>query len=139
METGFFHLHSTIAYLVLLGLLLSVIFAIANRPINPLTRKIAKITMILTHIQILAGLALYFVWLTGFQTLAGGSEFMSDPVLRLKAMEHPLMGIIAVILVTIGHSKSKKASDALASKPIIIFYLIALILILSRLPYGNWF
>ena len=139
METGFFHLHSTVAYLVLLGLLVSVIMAVANRPINALTRKIAKITMILTHVQILVGVALYLVWPSGLTTLKTGSEFMSNSELRLRAMEHPLVGIIAVILITIGHAKSKRADDANASKPIIIFYLIALILILSRLPYSNWF
>ncbi|WP_232046781.1 hypothetical protein [Sphingobacterium daejeonense] len=60
---------------------------------------------------------------------------------RFYFLEHPLMMIIAIILITIGYSKSKKILDAKkANQTVLIFYIIALILILSRIPYpvGSW-
>jgi hypothetical protein len=38
---------------------------------------------------------------------------MSDKALRLTSLEHPLINIIAIALITIGWSKHKKAADSL--------------------------
>ena len=67
-------------------------------------------------------------------------DVMKDAMLRLFAVEHPLIMIIAVVLITIGYSKHKKKEEAKAKfKTLSIFYTIALLLILSRIPWGNWF
>ncbi|MEY3715089.1 MAG: hypothetical protein RJB59_892 [Actinomycetota bacterium] len=58
-----------------------------------------------------------------------------------------LIALIAVILITIGYSKSKRAKTATEKfKPIKIFYLIGLIIILASIPWpfranlgGAWF
>jgi hypothetical protein len=55
--------------------------------------------------------------------------------------------LIAVVLITIGYSKSKRANTAVEKfKPIKIFYLIGLIIILASIPWpfranlgGAWF
>jgi multisubunit Na+/H+ antiporter MnhB subunit len=72
---------------------------------------------------------------------------MKDSVARFYGVEHILMMIIAVVLLTIGYSKSKR--QELASKKhstVLIFYGIALLLILVSIPWpfraelgGNWF
>src|SRR3546814_8729542 len=50
---------------------------------------------------------------------------------RLLALEHPLINIIAVVLITIGFSRHKKqTADASKFKSIAIFYAIGLVLIL---------
>lgn len=60
--------------------------------------------------------------------------------LRSRILEHPLAMIIAVVLITMGYSKHKKK---LLSKPklktIGIFYTIALILVIAKLPWKVWF
>jgi hypothetical protein len=54
--------------------------------------------------------------------------------------------IIAIILVTIGHAKAKRASEpAKKHKTILLFYAIGLILILASIPWpfrqlgAGWF
>jgi len=46
------------------------------------------------------------------------------------------MNIIAIILITIGHSQSKKLDDG--SKKILIYYTLGLVLLLSRIPWSTW-
>ena len=64
---------------------------------------------------------------------------MKDSTLRLYALEHPLINIIAIVLITIGWSKHKKATDSKSKfKKFAIFYTLGLVLILSRLPWKVW-
>lgn len=65
---------------------------------------------------------------------------MKDKALRLTSLEHPLINIIAIILITIGWSKHKKGLDSNAKfKSIALFYSLGLVLILSRIPWSLWF
>jgi hypothetical protein len=65
---------------------------------------------------------------------------MSDKAIRLTSLEHPLINIIAIALITIGWSKHKKAADSQAKfKSIFLFYGLGLLLILSRIPWSLWF
>jgi hypothetical protein len=64
---------------------------------------------------------------------------MSDKALRLTSLEHPLINIIAIVLITIGWSKHKKLTDSNSKfKTFAIFYGLGLLLILSRLPWSLW-
>jgi len=64
---------------------------------------------------------------------------MKDSALRLLAVEHPTTNILAIILITIGWSRHKKAAtDTGKYKSIAIFYGIGLVLLLSRIPWGQW-
>jgi hypothetical protein len=50
------------------------------------------------------------------------------------------MMILAIILITIGFSKHKKqTTDKGKFKTIMLYYGIALLFVLSRIPWGNWF
>lgn len=65
---------------------------------------------------------------------------MSNAELRLTSLEHPLINIIAIILITIGWSKHKKLVNSEAKfKTFAIFYGLGLLLILSRIPWNLWF
>ena len=71
--------------------------------------------------------------------LADMGSAMKDSTLRLYAVEHPLVMIIAIVFITMAHSKSKKdIADLLKHKVKSIYYLIALVLILSRIPWSVW-
>ena len=81
------------------------------------------------------GLVLYFV------SPLGKAAFgqMSNAELRLTSLEHPLVNLIAIILITVGWSTHKKAADSNTKfKKITVFYAIGLLLILSRIPWNNW-
>jgi hypothetical protein len=48
--------------------------------------------------------------------------------------------LIAVALITIGYSRSKRVDNPKAkNRSILIFYGLGLVLILIRLPYAAWF
>jgi uncharacterized membrane protein YoaT (DUF817 family) len=61
------------------------------------------------------------------------------PAARLLALEHPTINILALVLITIGWSKHKKKMEATDKfKTIAVFYGLGLVLILSRIPWGQW-
>ena len=89
------------------------------------------------HLQALLGLILYFV-LSPITTSAFGGEVspMKDAGIRYWAVEHIFMMIVAVVVAQVGRSKAKKSEDAMAKfKTQAIFFSIALVLILSRVPW----
>ncbi len=138
-------IHSYWAYLVLFMLLIASFNAIigfaANKEYSATNFRIALFTLIVSHIQFLIGIILYFTT-PYFKMWAeeGMGGVMSDSVLRLYNVEHPLMMIIAIALITIGYSKHKKK---LTSRPkfkvLAIFYGLALVVMLSRIPWAAWF
>ena len=132
--------HSGWAYLVLLLLLVAVINSFvglsSNKEFSAKDKKVALFGLITTHIQLLVGLVLYFISPLGKAALGN----MSDSAVRLTAVEHPLVNIIAVVLITIGWSKHKKATTSKGKfRSIAIFYGLGLVLILSRIPWNLWF
>ena len=142
MYTGLQHAHSGLAYLVLLVLILvilwSLVGALSGREFQEKDRKIALIAFILSHVQLLVGLILYFISSKGYELLSGGGA-MSDPVARLTALEHPVINILAIVLITIGYSRAKKLESSKAKfRSIYMLYAVGLVLILSRIPWGNW-
>ena len=133
-------LHSGWAYLALLLLLIAVINALlgltSKKDFTSKDRKIALFALIGTHTQLLIGLILYFVSPLGKDSLGQ----MSNAALRLTSLEHPLINIIAIVLITIGWSKHKKLINSEAKfKTFAIFYGLGLVLILSRIPWNLWF
>src|SRR5690606_29530387 len=102
-------------------------------------RKINLFAMISAHVQLLIGLILYFI------SPAVNFSNMGNAVTRYWNVEHISIMIISLVLITIGHSKSKKAVDAKAKhKAIAVFYTIGLVLILvgilmikDRNPWWN--
>ena len=132
--------HSILAYAAL-GLLLlasiNAIFGINNKKLfTDKDLRLSLFTLIICHIQLLVGLILYFVSPLGSAQLGN----MKDAAMRLTSLEHPLINIIALVLITIGWSKHKKEeSNNGKFKKIAVFYTLGLILILSRLPWANWF
>ena len=96
------------------------------------------VAFILAHTQLLVGLILYFVSPVGFSLLTSGGA-MSDPAARLTALEHPLINIIAIVLISIGYIRAKKLqSDRARFRSVYMMYAIGLVLILSRIPWANW-
>ncbi|MEL6671188.1 MAG: hypothetical protein AAFR61_03325 [Bacteroidota bacterium] len=92
------------------------------------------------HLQLLIGLLLYFVWspfgLQAFQSM--GSAVMKDSAVRYWAVEHISIMIIAIAIAQIGRSRAKKAAaDKAKWKTQAIFFGIAVVLMLSRIPWGE--
>ena len=136
-------LHSYWAYLVLIVLLIAaasaVIKTLGDKEYENNDFRRSLFTLIVSHIQLLIGLVLYFVS-PKFQLWGElGGKVMSNSMARLYLVEHPFINIIAVALITIGYSKHKKKLTSKGKlKTIAIFYSIALLLFLSRIPWSTW-
>ncbi|TDQ19188.1 hypothetical protein DFQ04_1005 [Algoriphagus boseongensis] len=142
MYTGIQHAHSGVAYLALAALIFVIFWALigslSGREFTEKDRKIALIGFILSHIQLLLGLILYFVSPVGFSLLTSGGA-MSDAAARLTALEHPLINIIAIVLISLGYIRTKKLSNSRAKfRSVYMLYAVGLVLILSRIPWANW-
>ncbi len=145
METLQF-LHSGWAYLVLLVLVIATFNALfkffGNKEYGALDFRFSLFALITMHIQLLLGIILFFSkdYFSTISEVGGMGEVMKNSALRNLIVEHPLTMIIAVTLVTIGYSKHKKK---LVSKPkfklIAIFYTLALVLVLAKIPWNLWF
>lgn len=144
MLNGLIHAHSGLRWVVLALLVAATFMSLlkwrSNAPYTEGGRKLNLFTMIFMHIQLLLGLALYF--------MSGRVDFsqMKDAMFRFFSVEHSVMMLLAIALVTIGYSKSKKATEeAKKYKTVFIYYGIALLLVLVAIPWpfrgwGNgWF
>ncbi|MEQ6124987.1 hypothetical protein AAON49_12340 [Pseudotenacibaculum sp. MALMAid0570] len=136
-------IHSYWAYIVVIMLVVAVFNAISGlskkRTFNSKDLRIGLFTLIVSHIQLLIGLGWYFASPYYKALKSNGSEVMGDSASRLLAIEHPILMILAIVLITIGWSKHKKKTDDSAKfKTFAIFYGIALVLILARIPWNQW-
>ena len=136
--------HSGWAYLALLVLVVAVVNSLigmfSKKEFTSKDRKIALFALFAIHIQLLVGIILYFVSPNGLNMIkaSGMGGLTADS--RLLALEHPLINIIAIVLITIGWSKHKKSITSESKfKTFSIFYGLGLVLILSRIPWKIWF
>jgi len=118
-----FEAHSGFRYVVLILLIAALIVAfsgwLGNKTYTNNNRKMYLFAMISAHIQLLLGLFLYFVSPNVSFDMAVS---MKDASLRYWTVEHLVMMIIAIVLITIGHSKSKKMlNDAAKHKSVAVF------------------
>ncbi len=135
-------LHSTLAYVALVVLVLAVINAIYGLLNKKLFAakdlRLSLFALIFCHIQLVIGLILYFVSEKGMKAFEIEGA-MKNSGLRLTMLEHPLINIIAIVLITMGWSKHKKQESQNGKfKKIAVFYTLGLLLILSRIPWASW-
>ena len=137
-------LHSGWAYITVIIL----VFAVVNAFIGLTSKKefkdkdlrISLFTLIVAHLQLIIGFIAYFLSAQFAFVLDNGmGAAMKEPEIRLFVIEHPLMMILAIVLITMGFSKHKKqTTDNGKFKTIALYYGIALIFVLSRIPWSQW-
>ncbi len=126
------HLHSGFRYVVLLLILSAIIGAfmgwLGQKEYSNGNRKLNLFAMISVHTQILFGFVLYFISDITKAAFANWGAAMKDATLRYWALEHLIMMLVAMVIITIGHSKSKKPNNN-KHRTIAIYYTLALIVI----------
>ena len=143
MYTGLLHAHSGFRWLVLIFLVVAISLSIYGWVKRNDWTKSGKITslilMIVMDIQFLIGLILY-VFLSPM-TKAAFNDFgaaMKNEALRFYAVEHSLMMLIALALVHIGRSRTKKdIAGWKKHRTAVIFYTISLLVILMAIPWDR--
>jgi heme A synthase len=130
MYNGLSHAHSGLRWVVLVLLIAAIVHAFMKKDVglDNQNRKLAMFAMISVHVQLLIGLVLYFI----SPKVQFGGEMMSNTVVRFYTVEHLLGMLLAIAVITIGYSKGKKTESF---KPILIYYLIGLVLILVSIPW----
>ena len=135
--------HSYWAFLVLIlliGIVInSLIGRFSGRLFSSKDLRISLLGLVFSHIQLLIGFILYFIspWFDQFSQL--GMGIMKNAESRLYLIEHPLINIIAIILITMGWSMHKRHLNS--SKKflrIALFYGLGLLFLLTRIPWNSW-
>jgi hypothetical protein len=131
-------LHSITRYLVLIGLLgvilNSLVGMMQNKPFGKMEDKSSLWLFIFTHTQLLIGLILYFV--SPIVIFSGAS--MKDAVTRYWLVEHSLMMLIAIVLITMARITMKKLpTDGAKHKRLFIFNALALLIIIVSISMSG--
>ncbi len=133
------HAHSGLRWIVLILMIATIADSAIRmyRPFKESERKLALFALISMHTQLLIGILIYIFSPAMRSIFAGHPEdIMGVSANRFWVVEHPLMMIIAVILVTVGYSRAKRQSEHWAKHRMTFFYyLAALLLILLSIPW----
>lgn len=129
METGMLHLHNVLRWVILLLLLVTLYQAFTRKES---IRSSSLWLMIAAHTMLLIGLYQFIAGRYGItKGLPEGVELMKDSFYRFYWVEHPLLMVVAIILITLARGKAK----VLNYKNTGWLLLIALIFILVAIPW----
>ncbi|MEX0844444.1 MAG: hypothetical protein WD022_04150, partial [Balneolaceae bacterium] len=146
MYNGLLHAHSGLRWIVLVLIVWALVKAISGwtgqKEYQKSDRLSALLALIFTHIQLLIGLVLFFI----SPRVSFESGMMGNSVLRFFTVEHTLMMIIAIALITFGFSSAKRIEEAVSKhKRIAVTYGIGLLIMLASIPWpfrelgAGWF
>lgn len=132
--------HSIFRWVVAIGVLYTLYRAYSgiasNRAFGTADDKSRRFTVVAAHIQLVIGLILYFISPLTQYFLSNFSAAVKVRDIRFYGMEHAIVMIIAVALITVGSAVSKKKADDRAKfKALAIWLTIALILLLLMVPW----
>jgi hypothetical protein len=134
------HLHSIGRWIILLLLLIAIFNSLVagQRPWIRSDARTGAILVIFADLMFLVGLAIWYFGSRGYKEIQvrGFKGAMEDATVRFFAIEHITLMLIAIILIHIGKVQGKKAiSDRAKHKRTLIFYFLALIIILISIPW----
>lgn len=141
MYEGLLHAHSGLRWIVLLLIIINVFNAIGGlgggKVFSSGDKKLSLFALIFTHLQAVLGLSLYFM----SPKVEFGANTMSNSVFRFFTVEHTIMMLIAIVLVTLANRAAKQGNV----KKVFWLYFISLIIILAAIPWpfrelaSGWF
>ena len=141
MYEGLLHAHSGLRWVVLLLIIINVFNAIGGlgggKVFSSGDKKLSLFALIFTHLQAVLGLSLYFI----SPKVEFGANTMSNSVFRFFTVEHTIMMLIAIVLVTLANRAAKQGNV----KKVFWLYFISLIIILAAIPWpfrelaSGWF
>lgn len=131
MYTGLLHTHSILRYFILILLIVVIIQSLLGwvnkKPYSAMDNRMGLFLFIVTHTQLLVGVILYFV--SPFVQFSGAA--MRESSSRYWLVEHSIAMLIAIVLITLARTTSKKMTTAEAKhKRMFIFNSLAVVIIL---------
>lgn len=134
------HTHSVGRWIVLLLLIFAILNSLiaGNRPYIRTDNRLGLLLTIAADLMLLIGIYLWFTGPWGYKQIEarGFAEIMKDPTARFFVVEHMTGMLISIILIHIGKAQGRKAiSDRAKHRRTMIFYLVALLIILASIPW----
>ncbi|MDZ4774885.1 MAG: hypothetical protein SGI72_17315 [Planctomycetota bacterium] len=107
------------------------------RQFGAVDKTASLVATIVVDVQFTLGLLLYIVWSPQVKSaLSDMGAAMKNPELRYWAVEHAALMVLVVVVVHVGKVLARKAkSDGARHRRTAIFFGIALVLILARMPW----
>lgn len=133
-------LHSLVRWLVLASLLFAIFRAykgwLSKKVFSRFDNSVRHWTATIAHIQLIIGLWLYFISPIIDFFLHNYKDAVHQRELRFFGMEHSLMMITAIVIITIGSAKAKrKQTDNEKFKTMAIWFTVGLLIILTSIPW----
>lgn len=127
----FLHSHSYLRYFILIMLVVVIVKSLAGwlgkKPFTNLDDKLSLYLLIFTHLQLVAGLVLYFI----SPFVQFGSETMKNKDIRYWTVEHGVAMLIVIVLITMARVTAKRMVLPQAKfRRLVIFNTLALLIIL---------
>lgn len=140
LYSAMLHMHSVGRWIILLLLIFAILNSLiaGNRPYIRTDNRLGLILTIVADLMLLLGIYLWFVGGRGYNLIEenGMSAVMKNPTWRFFAIEHLAGMLIAIVLIHIGKAQGKKAiGDKAKHRRTMIFYLVALLIILASIPW----
>lgn len=142
MYTIILYAHSWLRWVVLILALVNIyksfVGSRGSLPYGKSEKSLAASFVGTLHLTFVLGLILYFISPYAYQAFGGSESVMKNPTLRFWAVEHAFVMVLAIAAASIGKAKAKRAAtDPEKFKTQLIFFSVALILMLSRIPWGE--
>jgi uncharacterized membrane protein len=134
-------IHSLVRWLVLLTLIYAIYRAcrgwLKNKEFTSFDNTVRHTTATVAHVQMTIGVILYIISPVVDYFLHNFKEAIHERQFRFFGMEHSIMMLTGIILISIGSSSAKrKTNDRAKFKTMAIYYIIALLIILSSIPWA---
>ena len=145
------HTHSVGRWVVLLLLIFAILNSLiaGNRPYIRTDNRLGLLLTISADLMLVVGLILWYYSPVGLNAIRNNNGISGmDQSTRFFALEHFAGMLIAIILMHIGKAQGRKAiSDKAKHRRTMIFYLIALLIVIASIPwpvrdifhYRGWF
>ena len=132
--------HSLWRWLVVLSLIFAIyrtyVGWFTGKPFLKFDNNVRHITATIAHVQLILGLCLYFISPVIDYFLDHYKEAVHDREIRFFGMEHSIMMLAAITIITIGSVIAKrKDNDKEKFKALAIWYTIALVIIVTSVPW----
>jgi hypothetical protein len=134
MYNGLLDLHNLIRWAVVLLGVIAIVVALGGARWTPQQNSLGRWFSLAFDVQVLIGIVLLFVSPLATSAFADLGAAMGDPALRRMVIEHPVLMVIAAVLVHVGVSRGRKADSPRTAA---IFYLLAAAVVAYAIPWDR--
>src|SRR5690606_16578465 len=134
MYNGVLDLHNLIRWAVVLLGVIAIVVAIGGKRWTPQQNSLGRWFSTAFDVQVLLGIVLLFLSPVAQAAFRDFGAAMRDSTLRFYALEHPLLMVVAAVLVHVGVSRGRKTDS---TRTAAIFYVLAAAVVAYALPWDR--